>query len=31
MLLNVVASMSLDTDTEPWGERLLQGCAEMDH
>jgi AcrR family transcriptional regulator len=30
MLLNVVASMGLDTSTEPWAARLLQGCKEMD-
>jgi AcrR family transcriptional regulator len=30
MLLNVVASMGLDTSTEPWAARLLQGCKELD-
>ena len=30
MLLNVVASMGLDSSGEPWAERLLQGCKEMD-
>jgi AcrR family transcriptional regulator len=30
MLLNVVASMGLDTFPEPWAERLLQGCKDMD-
>jgi AcrR family transcriptional regulator len=29
MLLNVIASMGLDTDPEPWAERLLQGCREQ--
>jgi AcrR family transcriptional regulator len=28
MLLNVIASMSLETSGEPWGDRLLQGCKE---
>ena len=30
MLLNVVASMGLDSNSEPWAERLLQGCTELD-
>jgi AcrR family transcriptional regulator len=30
MLLNVVASMGLDTYAEPWAERLMQGCKETD-
>jgi len=28
MLLNVIASMRLETFDEPWAERLLQGCKE---
>src|SRR3954470_23734156 len=28
MLLNVIASMSLETSGEPWADRLLQGCKE---
>jgi AcrR family transcriptional regulator len=28
MLLNVVASMGLTVDPEPWAERLLAGCRE---
>jgi AcrR family transcriptional regulator len=27
MLLNVIASMDLETAKEPWAERLLAGCA----
>jgi len=30
MLLNVVASMGVDQDPEPWSERLLVGCKETD-
>jgi AcrR family transcriptional regulator len=30
MLLNVVASMGLDSSAEAWAERLMQGCKEMD-
>src|SRR5919199_5638731 len=29
MLLNVVASMSLQHPTEPWAQRLLAGCQEQ--
>ena len=29
MLLNVIASMHLDTTTEPWAQRLVAGC-ELD-
>jgi AcrR family transcriptional regulator len=28
MLLNVIASMGLDSSPEPWAERLLAGCKE---
>ena len=28
MLLNVIASMGLDTSPEPWAERLISGCKE---
>ena len=28
MLLNVVASMGLDSSPEPWAQRLLSGCFE---
>lgn len=28
MLLNVMATMGLDTPTEPWALRLLEGCAK---
>jgi AcrR family transcriptional regulator len=28
MLLNVIASMNLETSGEPWADRLLQGCKE---
>src|SRR4051794_12907935 len=30
MLLNVVASMNLDRSPEPWAQRLLEGCKQMD-
>ena len=31
MLCNVFASMALDADSsEPWAERLLAGCGELD-
>jgi AcrR family transcriptional regulator len=29
MLLNVIASMGLTVDPEPWAERLLSGCKEI--
>ena len=30
MLLNVVASMGVDLDPEPWAQRLLEGCKDLD-
>ena len=31
MLLNVFASMGVDGEsTEPWAERLLAGCNQLD-
>jgi AcrR family transcriptional regulator len=29
MLLNVIASMDLESSTEPWAQRLLAGCKDI--